>query len=155
MLRLSCFWTGPGGTSRHLHVADEDIPYLINICKSVDGLPLGLELAAAGLRFYSCENISRELAQNLDILATTMMDVPERHRSLRAAFDHSWKILPDIEKDAFRRLSIYQGEFSIDDAVATTGASIGVISQTGRSFVDSKEFIGLLFDPTRITTVCG
>jgi diguanylate cyclase (GGDEF)-like protein len=90
---------------------------------------LGLELAAAGLRVYSCQEIARELAQNLDLLATTMKDIPERHRSLRAAFNHSWKILPDIEKDAFRRLSIYQGEFSLDDAIATTAASIGVISR--------------------------
>ena len=57
-----------------------------------------------------------------------MIDVPERHRSLRAAFDQSWFMLPEKEKDAYRRLSVFQGEFSVDQAVATTGASIAMIS---------------------------
>ncbi len=111
------------------HLADEDIPHLSSICKLVDGLPLGLELAASGLRFYTCKHIATELAHNMDILATDMKDVPERHRSLRAAFDQSWLMLSEEEKDALRRLSIYQGEYSMDDAVATTGASTAVISK--------------------------
>jgi diguanylate cyclase (GGDEF)-like protein len=94
----------------------------------VDGLPLGLELAAASTRFYPCRIIAQELTQNLDVLHTTMMDIPERHRSLRAAFDHSWSLLSELEKDAFRRLSVFQGEFSIDEAIATSGASLTVIS---------------------------
>jgi diguanylate cyclase (GGDEF)-like protein len=130
------------------HVTDVDIPHLIKICQFVDGLPLGLELAGAGLRFCSCEEIARELAQNLDLLATTMKDIPVRHRSLRAAFNHSWKILPELEKDAFRRLSIYQGEFSLDDAMATTGASIGVISRlVDRSLIQKNSSGYYLIQP--------
>ena len=130
------------------HVKAADIPHLLKICRFVDGLPLGLELAAAGLRFYSCEEIARELAQNLDLLATTMKDIPERHRSLRAAFNHSWNILPDLEKDAFRRLSIYQGEFSLDDAMATTGASIGIISRlVDRSLIQKNSSGYYLIQP--------
>jgi diguanylate cyclase (GGDEF)-like protein len=129
-------------------MAAEDIPCLMRICQSVAGLPLGLELAAAGLRVYSCQKIAEELAHNLDILATTMQDVPERQRSLRAAFDHSWALLNDREKDALRRLSIYQGEFSIDDAVATTGASIGVISQlVDRSLIQKNSSGYYLIQP--------
>lgn len=109
-------------------VENKDIPHLIQICKTVDGLPLGLELAAAGLRFYSCEQIAGQLQSNMDILTTTMMDIPERHRSLRAAFDQSWSMLPEKERDAYCRLSVFQGEFSVDQAVATTGASLAVIS---------------------------
>ena len=109
-------------------IKNKDVPHLIKICKAVNGLPLGLELAAAGLRFYSCEHIANQLQSNLDILTTTMIDVPERHRSLRAAFDQSWFMLPEKEKDAYRRLSVFQGEFSVDQAVATTGASIAMIS---------------------------
>ena len=112
----------------NFQIKNKDVPHLINICKTVDGLPLGLELAAAGLRFYSCEEIATQLQSNLDILATTLLDIPERHRSLRAAFDQSWSMLPEKERDAYRRLSVFQGEFSVDQAVATTGASHTIIS---------------------------
>lgn len=112
----------------NFRIKNRDVPHLIHICKTVDGLPLGLELAAAGLRFFSCEHIAAQLQSNIDILTTTMLDVPERHRSLRAAFDQSWTMLPEKERDAYRRLSVFQGEFSVDQAVATTGASLTVIS---------------------------
>ena len=109
-------------------VTERDRPDLIRICEAVDGLPLGLELAAGSLRFYSCAQIAKELQYNLDILQTNMLDIPERHRSLRAAFDQSWAMLPEKHQDAYRRLSVFQGEFSVDDAIATTGSSLAVIS---------------------------
>ena len=109
-------------------ITDDDIPHIIRICKMVDGLPLGIELAAAGLSHFSCENIANELSNNLGILNTTMVDIPERHRSLRAAFNYSWEFLSPRERDTYRRLSIFQGEFSLDAAVATTGAPLQVIS---------------------------
>ena len=57
-----------------------------------------------------------------------MQDVPERHRSIRAAFSHSWSLLSEAEKDVYRRLSIFQGEFSMDAASSTTGSTIQIIS---------------------------
>ena len=109
-------------------ITEGDILHIIRICKMVDGLPLGIELAAAGLCHFSCENIANELQNNLGVLNTTMVDIPERHRSLRAAFNYSWEFLTEKERDTYRRLSIFQGEFSLDAAVATTGTSIQVIS---------------------------
>jgi diguanylate cyclase (GGDEF)-like protein len=106
----------------------ENAHHILRICKLVDGLPLGIELAAASIRNYSCQQIAEDLQQNLGILNTTMRDVPERHRSIRAAFSHSWNLLTDEEKDAYRKLSIFQREFSLDAAFSTTGASIQIIS---------------------------
>jgi diguanylate cyclase (GGDEF)-like protein len=129
-------------------VTNKDVPDLIRICKAVDGLPLGLELAAAGLRFYACNYIAQELQNNLDILKTTLIDIPERHRSLRAAFNQSWSMLSDLEKDAYRRLSVFQGEFSIDEAVATTGASLVVItSLVDRSLIQRNSTGYYLIQP--------
>jgi len=106
----------------------EDAVQIIRICKLVGGLPLGIELAAASIRNFSPEQIADDLQQNLGILNTNMKDVPERHSSIRAAFSHSWSFLTDVEKDVYRRLSIFQGEFSLDAASSTTGASIQIIS---------------------------
>ena len=129
-------------------ITNRDVPHLIRICKLVDGSPLGLELAAAGLRFYSCEKIAQELQNNSDIIKTTMMDIPERHRSLRAAFNQSWQMLPETEQDVYRRLSIFQGEFSIDSAVAATGAPLHVISSlVDRSLIQKNSSGFYLIQP--------
>ncbi len=111
-----------------VNLSSDDIASVIDICSIVDGLPLGIELAAANLRHFSCRQIANELRQKTDILSTTMIDLPERHRSLRAAFDQSWVLLSLAEKDAYRRLSVFQGEFSLDLASATTGASLSTIT---------------------------
>ncbi|MFC1996549.1 diguanylate cyclase domain-containing protein [Chloroflexota bacterium] len=111
-----------------VEIDEQCAPHLVQICDTVDGLPLGLELAAAGMRFYSCEHIAKEIQRNFDMLQTTLLDIPERHRSIRAAFNQSWSMLTEAEQDVFRRLSVFQGEFSIDEAIATTGAHFMVIS---------------------------
>ncbi|HBX71039.1 MAG TPA: hypothetical protein DEH25_17100 [Chloroflexi bacterium] len=107
---------------------DTDLPYIAKICQLVDGLPLAIELAAANLRHRTCEQIASELQTNLGSLAASMEDIPERHRSIRATFDQSWTMLSEEEQDAYQRLSIFQGEFSLDVANRTTGATFAVIS---------------------------
>jgi len=74
-----------------LNVADT--PAVARICRLVAGMPLGIELAAAWAPALPVTTIAAELAASLDLLATTMRDVPERHRSARAAFAHSWNLL--------------------------------------------------------------
>ena len=49
------------------------------------------------------QEVVQEIERNLDFLATSLRDVPERHRSLRAAFDHSWRLLSAAERDVLGR----------------------------------------------------
>jgi diguanylate cyclase (GGDEF)-like protein/PAS domain S-box-containing protein len=107
---------------------EENLPQIVRICKLVEGLPLGVELAAASLRDYSCRTIADELEKDLDILTTTMQDIPERHRSMRAAFDRSWEQLSDEEKHVFAGLSVFRGRFSLDAGKAITEASFQDLS---------------------------
>ena len=86
-------------------------PAVQRICGLVDGLPLGIELAAPWVRLLPCAEIAGEIAKNVDFLATSSHHVPERHRSLRAAFKHSWGLLPDAERAVFQRLSVFRGGF--------------------------------------------
>ncbi len=57
------------------------------------GYAPGIELAAAWVPVLTCREIAHEIERGMDFLATSMRDVPERQRSLRAAFDHSWNLL--------------------------------------------------------------
>jgi predicted ATPase len=72
---------------------DEDRPAVLRICQLVEGLPLGIELAAAWVRVLSCAEITGEIERGLHILSTSARDVPERHRSMEAVFDQSWELL--------------------------------------------------------------
>jgi predicted ATPase/transcriptional regulator with XRE-family HTH domain len=98
------------------------------ICRLVEGLPLGLELAAAWVRTLSCQEIAQEIQRNVDVLATSRADVAIRHRSMRAVFEHSWALLSSEEQQALRRLAIFQGGFSRDAAEHVAGASLAQLS---------------------------
>lgn len=93
------------------------------ICRLVEGMPLAIELAAAGLRARSSGEIAAELERNLDLLATAMRDMPARHRSVRAAFDGSWQSLTPAERDVFCKLSVFQSGFDHKAAWQIVGAS--------------------------------
>ena len=58
-----------------------------------------------------------------------MRDVPERHRSLRAAFDHSWRLLTDEQRRCFRQLSAFRGAFTREAAAQVAGADLGLLSE--------------------------
>jgi predicted ATPase/DNA-binding SARP family transcriptional activator len=93
-----------------------DKPAVIRICSLVDGLPLGIELASSWVRAYSCQEIADSIQDNLDFVRTTSQDVPIRHRSLRAAFDHSWILISEESRRMLVRLSIYRDGFSLQAA---------------------------------------
>jgi predicted ATPase len=100
------------------------IPAVVRICQLVEGMPLGIELAAAFVLALSCQQIAAEIERNLDVLATSMQDVPERHRSLRAVLEHSWNLLSAAEKAVIRKLAVFQGTFEPEAARAVTGATL-------------------------------
>jgi predicted ATPase/Tfp pilus assembly protein PilF len=110
------------------------------ICRLVEGVPLAIELAAAWAGMLTCGEIAREIEANLDFLAASMRDVPERHRSLRASFDHSWKLLSDAERDTLSRLSIFHGGFDRSAAEKVAGANLpGLSSLVSKSLVRRTE----------------
>jgi predicted ATPase/DNA-binding SARP family transcriptional activator len=90
------------------------------ICAGVDGLPLAIELAAAHLRLLTPQEILRRLRSRLDLLAAGALDHPARHRSLRAAIDACYDLLPDEERRVLRRLSVFVGGFTIEAAEAVS-----------------------------------
>lgn len=96
----------------------------VRICQLVEGMPLGIELAASWVRVLSCPEIVREIENSLDFLATAARHVPERHRSLRAVFEHSWNLLPPGERELLRQLAIFHGGFRREAAEHVAGATL-------------------------------
>jgi DNA-binding SARP family transcriptional activator len=91
-----------------------DLQAIAFICQLVEGLPLAIELAAALTRFMSCAEIAQAVESSLDALAVFERDLPARHRSIRAAFEHSWRLLTSAEQQALRRLAALPTEFTAE-----------------------------------------
>ena len=106
----------------------EDSQTITRICQLVDGLPLGLELAATWVRMMSLQEVVHEIEQSMDFLSTTGRDVPQRHRSMRAVFDHSWSLLSQEEQQVMRRLSVFRGGFTRDAAEQVAGGTLPILS---------------------------
>jgi predicted ATPase/DNA-binding SARP family transcriptional activator len=97
------------------------------ICRLVQGMPLGIELATTWMELLSPEEIATEIELSLDFLESTWDDVPERQRSLRAVFDSSWKLLRDEERRSIASLSVFQGSFTRQAAESAAGASLPML----------------------------
>lgn len=106
----------------------EDKPALTRLCGLVEGMPLALELAAAWTRVLSPAEIVGEIEAGLDFLASQRSDLPQRQRSLRAAFNHSWNLLDGAEQDALIRFSVFRGGATRQAASAVTGASLHTLT---------------------------
>jgi hypothetical protein len=110
---------------------------VINVCLLVEGAPLGIELAAAWLELLSPEEVHAEIIRSLDFLTTDLEGVPERQRSLRAVFESSWNYLDETERQAFQRMSVFQGSFSRDAAQQISGASLlTLLSLANKSWLE-------------------
>lgn len=115
-------------------LSEENRAAVAEICRLVEGMPLGIELAAAWVRVLPVDEIAREIARNLDFLVTSMRDVPARHRSLRAVFEHSWHLLTETERETFRCLAVLRGGFTREAAEQIAEADLLLLT----NFVDKS-----------------
>lgn len=102
----------------------EDGQGIADICRLVEGMPLAIELAAGWLKALRPADIAQEIKCNLDLLATHSRNLPERHRSMRSVFDHSWQLMHEKDREIFQKLSIFRGGFTREAAEIVAGASL-------------------------------
>ena len=107
---------------------EDDWEAISQIVQLLQGMPLGIELAAAWARTMSCRTIAYEISDSLDFLSARLRDVPKRHHSLRAVFEQSWSLLSRDARTAFRRLSVFRGGFSLDAAKTVADAALPILS---------------------------
>ncbi len=98
------------------------------ICQLVQGMPLAIELAATAIQQRSCEAVAVEIESGLRALASEWRDAPERHQSVWAAFEHSWRLLSAEEQRVFRQSSVFRGGFREEAAVQVSDASSHLLS---------------------------
>jgi predicted ATPase/DNA-binding SARP family transcriptional activator len=109
-------------------LTNNDLLFVLEICRLVQGFPLGIELAAAWVKLMSCQQVAEEIAKNLDFLESSSRNATERHRSIRATFEYSWKLLTAREQETLRKLSVFRGGFTREAASFVTNANIAVLA---------------------------
>ncbi len=109
-------------------LSTKDRPAVVCICRLVEGMPLGIELASSWVRVLSCGEIAQEIERGLDFLSSAWRDLPDRHRSLRAVFDSSWVFLSEEERRALARLSVFRGGFRREAAEEVAGVGLGLLT---------------------------
>jgi predicted ATPase/DNA-binding NarL/FixJ family response regulator len=101
---------------------------IMRICQLVEGLPLALELAATWAKTLDCAAIAGEIERSIDFLATNLRNVPERHRSMHAVFEQTWRMLSEREQGVFKRLAVFRAGFRRRAAEDVAGALLPVLS---------------------------
>ncbi len=104
-------------------VHETDRADLVRLCALLDGMPLALELAASWVRLYRLSDLIGTLERDLDLLEATGYTLNERHRSLRAVFDHSWQLLDDEQRRVLSTLAVFDGSFELAAVAAVAHAA--------------------------------
>jgi len=86
------------------------------VVRSLEGLPLAIELATARLRVLSLESLQGRLQEQFDVLGGGFRDAPERHRSLTASIAWIDELCTPGERTLWARLSVFVGGFDLLDA---------------------------------------
>ncbi|WP_187365612.1 AfsR/SARP family transcriptional regulator [Trebonia kvetii] len=94
---------------------------IAGICRTLDGMPLAIELAAPWLRTLTAAQLAERLADRFSLLTGGSRTVLPRHQTLRAVVDWSWNLLSDQEKALARRLAVLPGGVTLAAAERMVG----------------------------------
>jgi predicted ATPase/DNA-binding SARP family transcriptional activator len=92
-----------------------------DICRLMEGVPLAIEMAAAWTRTFPPARMRERLAQKVTALPSRRRDLPPRHQSLFAAAEWSYQLLEPDQGALLRRLSVFRGGWSLEQAEAFSG----------------------------------
>jgi predicted ATPase/transcriptional regulator with XRE-family HTH domain len=99
---------------REFSLTSANIATVVHICQRLDGIPLAIELAVARIRALTLDQIAERLDDRFRLLAGGNRGALPRQQTLRATFDWSHDLLPEAERSLFRRLSVFQGGWTLE-----------------------------------------
>lgn len=85
---------------------------VVEICNLVEGFPLAIDLAACQTRWIPIAEIYADLQENINVLNSNSINLPERHRSIQASFENVWCHLSEREQLLIYRLTIFENPFT-------------------------------------------
>jgi predicted ATPase len=95
-----------------------------DICRKLDGIALAIELAAGRIDTLGVAGLVSSLGQQFQLIARPGLAAQPRHRTLTATFDWSYEYLPNSERIILRRLSVFDGFFTLESAAVVIDSEI-------------------------------
>lgn len=99
-------------------ITRENAATVAALCERLEGMPLAIELAAAWVGTLTVSQILVRLAHRFDLLTSRRKDLSARHRTLRAAIEWSYRLLPAELQPFFVGLSVFRGGWTLEAAEA-------------------------------------
>ena len=99
-------------------LTDANAPLVVEICRTLDGLPLAIEFAAPRVEVLGVEGLAARLDDSLGLLGVRRRTAIPRHQTMRAVLDWSYGLLSEDEQLFFRALAIFSGGFTVEAAAA-------------------------------------
>jgi predicted ATPase/DNA-binding winged helix-turn-helix (wHTH) protein len=93
-------------------LTDEEAPFVAEMCRKLDGIPLAIELAAGQVAALGLKNT----VARLELLKLGHRSAVARHQTLKATLDWSYDLLSDVERIVFRRVAPFVDHFTLDGA---------------------------------------
>jgi predicted ATPase/DNA-binding winged helix-turn-helix (wHTH) protein len=102
-------------------LTDREAPFVADMCRRLDGLPLAIELAAGPVAALGMRSTLADLASRLEWLKHGYRTAIRRHQTLKATLDWSYDLLSDVERIVLRRIARFVGQFSLEGARRVAG----------------------------------
>jgi len=112
---------------------DADASVAAEISRSLDGLPLAIEFAAARVSAVGVRGVAAHIGDRLELLTDGHRAAPPRQQAMRATLDWSYGLLTDLEQSILRRLSVFARSFTLQAAAAVAADSAHAESE----FIDN------------------
>jgi predicted ATPase/DNA-binding winged helix-turn-helix (wHTH) protein len=126
-------------------LTDEEAPFVAEMCRKLDGIPLAIELAAGQVAALGVKGTVARLLSRLELLKLSRRTAVPRHRTLKATLDWSYDLLSVAERIVFRRIALFVGHFTLEAAQRVAG-------EAGSGTSDIVDAIAGLFEKSLLET---
>lgn len=126
----------------------ESASLVAEICERLEGLPLGIELAAARVRHVKLGSMLRRFPNRLALAGKGPQDTPDRQRTMRATIAWSYELLEDSEQNLFNRMGVFAGGFT-EEAIGSVSPRVGQVD------IEIQEGLASLVDQNLLKQVWG
>jgi predicted ATPase len=102
----------------NFELTDADVPFIMDLCRKLDGIPLAIKFAAGRIDAFGVRGLAALLDAGMQSLTSSCRTALPRHQTLRSMLDWSYDWLTEPERSILRRVSILEGSFTLEEAIA-------------------------------------